>query len=245
MDDIWRHGGQYELEHRSEHSGESTARLAPPAPDCVHLWTSTMAAPATAGTSPRSGYPRRLLRALLGRYLGCAADQVPLRSGEQGKPVLATSGGAPLHFNTTHSGSLLVHAFATRPLGIDVERIGADLPWTLASHFLTATEFSALQRLPPDLQRHGFYAAWVRKEAYIKGHACLRLSHQFEVSVVAAAARQALIADLVDPLAPLRWTVVDLQLADGYAAALAIQGPPARLLHCSPPLPVIKLTLDK
>ena len=237
MDDIWQYGGQHELEH----SGESMARLAPPAPDCVHLWTSTMAAPATAGTSPRSGYPRRMLRALLGRYLGCAVDQVPLRSGEQGKPMLATSGGAPLHFNTSHSGSLLVHAFATRPLGIDVERIGAELPWTLASRFLTATEFNALQRLAPDLQRQGFYAAWVRKEAYIKGHACRRLSHQFEVSVSVSvsAARQALIADLVDPLAPLRWTVADLRLADGYAAALAIQGPPPRLLHCSSQLPIV------
>ncbi|OEZ54722.1 4'-phosphopantetheinyl transferase superfamily protein [Duganella sp. HH105] len=215
---------------------EWTARLAPPAPDSVHLWALAIARPAVAGTAPRSGYSRRTLRALLGRYLGCTAEQVPLISGEQGKPVLATSGGAPLHFNTSHSGALLVHAFATRPLGIDVEQIGADLPWTLASRFLTGAEFAALQRLAPAMRRQCFYAAWVRKEAYIKGHACRRLSHQFEVSV-AATARQALVSDRVDPLAPLCWTVADLQLMDGYAAALAIQGPHPRILHCSPPPP--------
>ena len=213
------------------------------AENTVHVWQYHLAAAGAGGdcsaadlcesealragtldvTRRRNFLASRLsLRRLLGRYLGCPPRQVPLASGARGKLFLATMDGA-LHFNTSHSGDRLMHAVARTPLGIDIERVQDTVPWTLSDKFLTLSEHAALRALPIDRQPDSFFAAWTRKEAYIKAHGGERYAHQFEVSM-APWAQRALVSDGVEPFAPLRWTVMDIDAGCGYRGALAIEG---------------------
>lgn len=189
-----------------------------------HLCESELQRARALQGAPRRRFlvSRLTLRGLLGHYLGCHPRLVPLACTEKGKLFLATMEGA-LHFNTSHSGDQLLHAVARTPVGIDIEAVAAAVPWTLADKFLTPSEHAALRALPPDRQAESFFAAWTRKEAYIKAHAGLRNAHEFEVSMALSASR-ALVSDAGDPYAPLRWTVADIGVGQGYRGALAIEG---------------------
>ncbi|HEX3452158.1 MAG TPA: hypothetical protein VHS26_02570, partial [Solirubrobacteraceae bacterium] len=68
---------------------------------------------------------RGSLRELLARYVGVDARSVQLDAEPRGKPV--PRGERVPHFNVSHSGDVAAYAFATNPVGVDVERIrGAD-----------------------------------------------------------------------------------------------------------------------
>src|SRR5271163_1150589 len=62
---------------------------------------------------------RGMLRSLLAAYCGVPAAAIAFELSASGKPFLAHS---DLHFNLSHSGALVVCAFARcRRIGIDVE----------------------------------------------------------------------------------------------------------------------------
>jgi 4'-phosphopantetheinyl transferase len=158
---------------------------------------------------------RALLRQLLGGYLASDPRHVRLVERPGGKPELAgmRSPGV-VRFNVSHSEDVVLCAFTLdRHVGVDVERIrpavAAD---TVAETFFSPLEVAALRALPPSLQPAAFFASWTRKEAYAK------------------ATGRGLSDGLDDarsdgPLHHLdRWSVRMLEPAQGYAAALVVEG---------------------
>lgn len=171
---------------------------------------------------------RGVLRLLLGYYLQVAPTAVNFTYNPYGKPQLvATDTTPPLYFNLSHSGEVALYAFALqRPVGIDIERMKADLAWRdLARHVFSPYEHQVLERVPAAEQLAAFYRGWTRKEAYIKARGMgLSLAlDQFDVTMEADKPAQ-LLATHDDPQEATRWTLCDLPCPVGYAAALVVAG---------------------
>ena len=156
---------------------------------------------------------RGVLRFLLGRYLGTRPEEVRFEYGAQGKPTLAGRHHADtLRFNASHSGDMALYAFVRdHEVGVDVEVIKGDFATEeIAERFFSAPEIVALRALPLTEKHAGFFRCWTRKEAYIKAIGS-GLSHpldQFDVTVEIPG-----------------WSILDLEVEAGYAAALAVDGP--------------------
>lgn len=175
---------------------------------------------------------RGLLRAILGRYLGCAPHRLRFTYSAYGKPDLALeTGGAELRFNLSHSAGLALYVVALgQAVGIDVERVRPDLASdAIARRFFAPREVAALQALPSETRTAAFFTCWTRKEAYIKAHgAGLSLAlDRFAVSLDPAEA--ALLETLDDPAEAARWRLYALDPGPGYAAACAVAGVVATL----------------
>ena len=171
---------------------------------------------------------RGLLRTLLGRYLGMAPGQLRFDYSPFGKPSLAADlVQSPLQFNVSHAGELVLIAVAAgRTLGIDVEHIRTDIAvGEIAARFFSANERNALATLAGDLQHHAFFDCWTRKEAYIKaiGDGLSLPLDQFDVSFLPGEPAR-LLATRPDPAEAGRWCLQGLDVADGYKAALAVEG---------------------
>lgn len=170
---------------------------------------------------------RGLLRAILGTYLGLDPGQIRLAEGHAGKPHLAGI-EAPIAFNLAHADELAVCAVATRvEIGVDVERV-RPLPDMLhvAACCFSERERTFLARLAGAERAGAFFRAWTRKEAWLKatGYGLAFGPEGVEVTLGAKEpARLLAVAGLPD--APKRWSLHDLPLRQGYAAALAASGP--------------------
>src|SRR5204862_7643888 len=132
--------------------------------------------------------------------------------------------GSTLRVNASHSGDLTLLAFArNRDVGVDLEPIRPDLASReIASQSWSADEIAAMRALPPETLAPAFFGCWARKEAFIKAHGSgLSLPlHKFTVSVNAPA--QLLRTDF-DADAVRQWTLYDLTVEPGFAAALAME----------------------
>jgi 4'-phosphopantetheinyl transferase len=173
---------------------------------------------------------RSVLRTLLAHYLGCAAGAIEFCYSQYGKPALLHP-GSDLCFNLSHSGSLAVYVFGRRVrLGIDVEQ-ERDMPdqASIAARFFTPEEVKDLETCAPCQRRHFFFECWARKEAYIKaagGGVSIALN-SFRVHFLPGE----------EPVVEIRgqeteaavWTMCRLDIAAGYAAALAHDGGPRRI----------------
>jgi len=160
---------------------------------------------------------RRLLRRLLGEYLGVAPEDVVLESEERGKPRVASSdGSAPLEFSLSASGGMCVYAFAPgRAVGVDLERLRADLDvMSVARRALPRERTDALEALPPEERPAAFFADWVGVEATVK------LSGEGLAGLERARGGD-----------DRSTTVTTLRAPDGYVAALALDGPPAVIIE--------------
>lgn len=138
---------------------------------------------------------RARLREMLGERLGIDAALVPIVEAEGGKPRLEPDAGlADLRFNLSHSGERALIAIAEGvELGVDVERVTP-------------------KRSPKHL------GDWTRREAYLKGRGTGLRGGPRGVSFEAAGAHLAVI-DHGERIAG--WRVVDLDIREGYVAALA------------------------
>lgn len=169
---------------------------------------------------------RGVLRAVLGSYLEIPASHIQLSYGPQGKPVLFSDSGqvSSLHFNLAHADGLALYAVTRdRELGIDIERI-RPIPETarIAEQFFSAQEREALAALPEEQRQEAFFRCWTRKEAYLKavGEGLARPLDQIQVSL--APGEPARI--LGDSQEAERWCLREVIPADGYIAALAVEG---------------------
>ncbi|MFT3893215.1 MAG: 4'-phosphopantetheinyl transferase superfamily protein [Anaerolineales bacterium] len=107
------------------------------------------------------------LRTLLGWYLGQDPLSIEFSYGLQGKPAIL---GAELEFNVTHSGDLILYAFASDcPVGIDVECIShiSELQ-DLVNRFFSPDEQHRLASLSVSEQERAFFKLWTLREAYGK-----------------------------------------------------------------------------
>ena len=175
---------------------------------------------------------RGILRSILGRYLGISPQQIQFSYTAHGKPELAASHTTELQFNLAHSGDLALVALANgRPIGVDLESLRPieAIDQIVAGYFSLA-ERAAFQQLPLEHRLTAFFAAWTRKEAYLKarGEGLTLPLDQAEVAFLPSEA-PTLSADGQRPSGATSWVLLDLDTAPGYRAALAVLGPVGEL----------------
>lgn len=169
---------------------------------------------------------RGALRVLLSRYLRCLPEEISFVYGEKGKPTLANN-SSKLHFNTSHSGDIALFGFAMDlEIGVDVEQFRSmdDMP-VIAARCFSAPEISDLESLPPDERVEAFFRCWTRKEAYIKatGNGLSSPLDSFRVTLLPGQPPR--LTELFPAGRMARaWNLANLEIAEGYAAALAYQG---------------------
>ena len=176
-----------------------------------------------------------LAKAVLGRHAGLRPADVRFdrtcgECGEaHGKPVM--KGSAAIEHSVAHSGDLIAVAVAADPVGVDVEQLdgrrrplGADGdPESLARLVLSGAEQAALAAVPRDDRARAFLTAWARKEAVTKATGD-GLRTPFSEVVVAADAGPPRLVSWPYPRDPRAVTLLDLDAAPGYVAALAVLG---------------------
>lgn len=163
---------------------------------------------------------RAVLRDILARYLAIHPGDVALTAGPCGKPELCglgPSGTSPptLRFNVSHSGHLALYAITVdHDVGVDLEQMRPSTRMMLiADRFFSPMEAASLRSLPEPVRQHAFFAWWTRKEAILKAHGV------------------GLSGSLQDVGVPPHWFLQSLRPAPGFAAAVAVGGPPARVLQ--------------
>lgn len=187
---------------------------------------------ATAELRTRYVVAHGALRSVLARYLAVPPERLTFGRNAYGKPFVA--GPHELRFNLSHAGDLAVIGVCqTRRLGIDVERVRADLDLDrLAAFAFSAPELAAWRRVPPAERPAAFFAAWTRKEAYVKAQGLgLALPLKSFAVALEPAAEPALVWAEGDAAAPRQWTLHALPVGPGYAGAVAVEGPAVRARH--------------
>ena len=103
-----------------------------------------------------------LFREAAVRYAGPEAARWTVRTGEKGKPYFQDV--THVHFNISHSGCYWMCAFSDRPVGLDVQKIGATPRGRLAARFFHPGEVAYLEGMAED----AFYSVWAAKESFVK-----------------------------------------------------------------------------
>ena len=155
-----------------------------------------------------------LLRCTLSAYCEVAPADWRFTVGPHGKPgIQAPVTATPLNFNLAHTRGLVVCAVsvAHELVGVDVEC--ADGRHTdavaVADRYFSASEASALRRLPASEQDRRFLQQWTLKESYVKANGWgLSALDRFSFIVGDSDGR---IASIRNSAAPDRWrcTTVD------------------------------------
>jgi 4'-phosphopantetheinyl transferase len=158
---------------------------------------------------------RTMVRSILGRYLACSPGAIRFTRGAHGKPALA-DGATSMRFNLSHSEDLLLLAVAEgREVGVDVESTDREVAFeTLAEEYFAPEEARAVQSAPTSARGSKFYEIWTSTEARLK----------------------ALGTGLGGELRAAdhgRWSLHNFLPADGFAAALAVEGAEFQLEHWS------------
>lgn len=164
---------------------------------------------------------RAALRLLAGAYLEAAPAGLRFRPGAHGKPALEGA-PAPLRFNLSHAGDLVLLAFARDlEVGVDVER-RRELPDEAALHGVacTAAERRGLAALAPGARAAAFFDLWAGKEAALKalGRGLSISPRAVELPVPWASPVRARV---VGEDGPAELTIRPLPAGDGCSAALA------------------------
>jgi 4'-phosphopantetheinyl transferase len=171
---------------------------------------------------------RSALRQVLAGYLVAEPKALTFSYSPKNKPALAGAHAkCGLAFNVSHSGDIALLAFTrNRRIGVDVEQIRQDFDTAaIAARFFSAAEQEQLVVLPGDQRHETFFRCWTRKEAYIKatGEGLSLPLHQFDVSL-APCSENALLATRPDPAEAERWSLRDVAINPGYAAAVCVSG---------------------
>ena len=169
-------------------------------------------------------------RRILARYVDARPASLAFACAEHGKPSLVDADVHGVHFNLSHSADLaLVAVRRGGPVGVDVEYWRREVEHLeIADRFFSPKECRALLALAGDPRAvtAGFFAAWSRKEAYLKatGDGISRGLQHFDVTLTPGEPA-ALLADRLDPDATRRWVLTSLDVAPDYSAALVSETP--------------------
>lgn len=171
---------------------------------------------------------RGVLRDILARYLKRQPGQLNFCYNAHGKPALTTeSGGKILSFNVSHSAGIAVYAVTCgRNVGIDIEHIRPEFADDkIAERFFSPGEVTRLRKLPITLQKDAFFDCWSRKEAFIKatGQGVAFGLDNFEVALTPGEPAMLLSVNGNRREAD-RWTLKNLTIHPGYAAAICVEG---------------------
>jgi 4'-phosphopantetheinyl transferase len=171
---------------------------------------------------------RGILRYLLSSYTSVEPARLHLEYTSTGKPFLSARNGQPdLNFNLSHSGGFVLYAFSHGwQVGIDIEHIRPieELEQVAESNFSTK-EYKELRTVGGEARLKAFFNCWTRKEAFIKalGDGLSFPLQEFDVSFLPDEPAR-LLSIYARPLEAARWSMVDLQPARGYVAALVVDG---------------------
>lgn len=105
-----------------------------------------------------------LLRKALEQSFGMT-DQFSLIKGNHGKPILLEH--PRIQFNLSHSGSFVVCAVNTQPVGVDIQQMDR-MTIQIAKRFFHESEADWLLSLPVGEQKQGACDLWSIKESYMK-----------------------------------------------------------------------------
>lgn len=165
---------------------------------------------------------RGMMRTILGEYIYQSPELLRFASHEHGKPYLQDY--PLLKFNLSHAGDYGLLGVAHRTIGVDIEQIrGNFADPSVARHFFSQAEQSALAAYSNDKYPIAFFTCWTRKEAYIKARG-EGLSHRlrdFDVSVDPTI--NGLLASRPDDKERDRWEMETVQVPPSYSAAVAIE----------------------
>lgn len=170
---------------------------------------------------------RGLLRRLLASFAGGEPAALRIFDDDLGKPRLGGEcGQGRWRFNVSHSGDLWGCALALhREVGLDLEEVRPERAVeSITKRYFSPAEGEALLALPEGERAGAFHRIWTRKEAWLKarGFGITVPLDSFEVTHAPGDAR--LLATRPDPAEAGRWTLVDLDLRPGFAAALCVEG---------------------
>lgn len=178
---------------------------------------------------------RGALRGILGEFLGVRPAILLFDKETSGKPMLARTENVPdIRFNVSHCAGLSLIAVALgREVGIDAESLSRPIEDrdAIAARFFSDSENSELAAYPEHERGAAFLRCWTRKEAVVKGLGTgfqLPLA-EFSVSLDQDEPRLLEIAPRHEPGVP--WALRNLAVPPGFTAALAVQGPDARLIE--------------
>lgn len=156
------------------------------------------------------------LRRLLGGYLDREPGELtfvretcPTCGGPHGRPAVA---GERAHFSLSHSGDLVLFAFAGTPVGADVEKVPPPGFVDDVSTNLHVREQEELAALDAEGRRTAFVRCWSRKEAYLKGTG-EGMSGGLDRDYVGTGPA---------PAALPGWELTDCQVDPAYGAAIAV-----------------------
>lgn len=197
----------------------------PPPADLLAVLDAREARRAAGFTEPahrrRYAVAHGATRQILAAYLDARPADLAWRLGPSGKPELDG-----LRVNLSHSGDLaLLAVTAHRDVGVDVERMRADLPIeALAARYFRADEAARVLAAAGAERIWWFWRIWTRKEACVKA-AGARLTQGLGLPVGGlpddrGRGLRCTGSGAVDGT----WTVRDLPLADGSVGAVALAG---------------------
>jgi 4'-phosphopantetheinyl transferase len=171
---------------------------------------------------------RAAMRQVLSRYLSVAPQDLVFSYSDKGKPEFPDkSQEAEIKFNLSHSCDLALFAVTeTHRVGVDIESVNRELAIEeIAERFFSAGEVNTLRATLPGERAEAFFSCWTRKEAYIKavGHGLSAPLDSFE-EAFGRGVPAALLHVRTDPTEARRWSIYDIHVAEGYKAALAVEG---------------------
>lgn len=165
------------------------------------------------------------MREILSLYLEICPQNIEFETNSYGKPFLC-GGKSDISFNLSHSGELALLAITKgSKIGVDIELIRADIAAeNLAEQVFSTLEIETWRNLPENFKAKAFFDCWTRKEAFIKAVG-KGLSYPLkDFSVAFSPCEQArLIALENTKLKAENWQIIELNIAENYAAAMAIE----------------------
>jgi len=170
---------------------------------------------------------RGILRELLSHYSGAKAADLRFGYGLRGKPFLIEADEkTDLRFNISHAPEAILCALACgSKVGVDLESLQRlKDEEVLARQCFSLEEARAFAGLSTSERKIALARCWTRKEAYAKarGEGLFLDLRSFSVFDCADSALQLSIPG--DPKEAARWTLIDLDVPEGYVAALATEG---------------------
>lgn len=169
---------------------------------------------------------RGILRVILSKYISEDPNDILINYTPAGKPILSD---AEIQFNISHSGDFLICGISLiNRIGLDIQEIYSISSLDrIINNFFSPAEIQYLRTLPSrETYQEHFFAIWTAKEAYLKavGDGIQGSFNQLSI-IPESAALLNFRLDHPDLNAEDRqWAINTLEIAQGYRAAMAING---------------------